>query len=214
MTFKEIQDAVYQLMRDPNSTKYTLSFIKQWINAGEKLFNTLTDNYYDIDISTSTTVDVTEYDLPADYGSDIAVYYDDNELVEIDPVEGQESGLENMTPRYYYIKNDKVILVGSVLGDKELKFIYYGIGGVMTDDLHTPKIAAQYHLALVYFACFHCCIEGDDTREARFDNLFSRMVDVANGKVTDERYGNRWPVIGESSTESPFHTDRDLYEDR
>jgi len=211
MTFLEIQDAVFQLMRDPNKTKYTLAFIKQWTNAGEKLFNTLTDNYYEIDTSTSTTVDVTEYSLPSDYGSDIAVYYDGDELDEIDPAEGQDTGLENMTPRYYYIKNDKVVLVGSVLADKELKFIYYGIGGVMSADADTPKIAVQYHMALVYFACLHCSIEGDDAREARFDNRFSRMVDVATGKVTDERYGNRWPVIGESSTESPCRTDRDLY---
>jgi len=59
MTFLEIQNAVYQLMRDANKTKFDLSFIKQWINAGEKLFNTLTENYYEIDTSTSTTVDVT-----------------------------------------------------------------------------------------------------------------------------------------------------------
>lgn len=198
-------------MRDPDKIKYDLASIKQWINAGEKLFNTLTENYYEIDISTSTTVDVTEYDLPADYGSDIAIYYDGNRLTEIDP---DEEASETMSPRFYYIKNDKVELVGSVAGDKELKFIYYGVGGVMSADASTPKIASQYHMALVSFACFICCIEGDDTREDRFDNLFSRMVDIANDKVTDERYGNRWPVIGESATDSPFRTDRDLYEDR
>ncbi len=213
MTFLQIQDAVYQLIRDPDKIKYNLVFIKQWINEGEKLFCTTTENYYEIDISTSTTVDVTEYDLPADYGSDIAIYYDDTRLTEIDPDEAQEAS-ETMSPRYYYIKNDKVVLVGSVAEGKELKFIYYGVGGVMTENAHTPKIAQQYHMALVYFACGQCCIEGDDVRQAKFDNLFARLVDIAIGKVADERYGNRWPVIGESATDSPFRTDTDLYEDR
>lgn len=212
MTFAEIQSAVFQFMRDPNRTKYDLTFIKQWINEGEKLFCTITENYYEIDTATSTTVDVTEYDLPADYGSDIAIYYDEDELTEIDPDEAQEASA-TMTPRYYYIKNDKVVLVGSVAEGKELKFIYHGVGGVMTEDAHTPKIVQQYHLALVWFACGLCSIEGDDVRQAKFDSLFSLMADIASDKSTDERYGNKWPVIGESATDSPFHTDTDLYED-
>jgi len=212
MTFLQIQDAVFQFMRDPNKTKFDLTFIKQWINEGEKLFCTITENYYEIDISTSTTVDVTEYDLPADYGSDIAIYYDEDELTEIDPDEAQEAS-ETMTPRYYYIKNDKVVLVGSVAEGKELKFIYHGVGGVMTTDAHTPKIAQQYHMALVYFACGQCCIEGDDVRQSKFEGLFSLLAGIASEKSTDERYGNKWPVIGETAVDSPFRTDADLYED-
>ena len=218
MTFLKLQNMVFRLMRDTNKTKYDETTIKQLINAAEQLFCTLTEIYYEIDTSITTTVGVNEYSLPSDYESDIAIFYDstgvNRKLVEINPDEAQDASLANISVTYYYIKNDKLELVGSVANGKTVKIVYYSKGGVMSANGDTPKIPTQYHLALVFHPCYLCCKESDDTREDRFKNDFIEMMSLASGKVTDERYGQKWPVIGDLATNSPYLTDADLYRDR
>jgi len=196
-------------MRDPNKDKYDSTFIQQWINEAEQLFCTNVNIHFKVDTDITTAAGENEYDLPDDYESDIAVWYNDE--YELKETSYEETIDYTGSPAYYYIKNDeKLGIPGTIPDGKTIRFIYYSIGGKMTDPAHVPVIPKKYHLALVFLACYLCCLEGDDSRQETFWGGFVRLTNIASGKDTEDRYGNDWPVIGDSAADSMLFQELDI----
>jgi len=212
MMFSELQDEVYRLLRDPQQTKYNLVSVKRRINSAEQLFCTAVKMKIIVDSSTSTTAGKNDYALPTGYDSEIGIFYDGDEIKEIDVVTAQKNWMQNQTPRHYYTLTDgNIYLVGSVAEGKTLKIIYYSIGGAMFDDANIPVVPVKFHMALVFLSAFICAREGDDVRADQFYTDFTKIAQLAGYAEVDERFGNRWPVIGEGGDGVYVPNDEDLY---
>jgi len=200
MTLGEIKTQVYRLLRDPSRTRFSEPIVTQWINIGEQIICTKLELYTKVDTSITTQAGVNEYNLPSDYATDIAVFLDDTQLTEVDIQDSQKDS--SVTPSYYYIKNGVTIgLYGTVSAGQTLKIVYNSKGGTMSDNNDEPIIPEQYHIALVFYAAYMCALEGDDDRRTEFYNNFVQMLNLMGAKIVEDRYGDKYPVIGEEQTD-------------
>jgi hypothetical protein len=215
MNFLEIENMVFQILRDPAKTKYDPLFVQRYINEAEKVFCTIVDDIrVEVASTITTNVGQNEYDLPTDYGSDVVVFYDGVEIPETDIDITIDPWFDTQAPDAYYIKNDeKIGLVGNVPAGKYLKLIYNSTGGKMVNSGDVPAIPKKFHLALVYLAGYMGALEGDDTRSSELYTKFTQLAGLAGSKITEDRFGNMWPVMGGREPSDDL-TDRDLDHDR
>lgn len=203
MTFQELYQNVFRLMRDPNQTRYSLSFVKDWINEAERQYCLKTGYSIKKDTNTDTVATTREYDAPADFLREIDVYYSGVRLGHIEKTQTiHSSGDQNGTPNSFYVEAKKIGLEPIPAAAAALTIIYYSMGGVMSADGSTPIVPKEHHMLLAYYAAYHCCIEGDDTRLNFFYGLWDDGVKKAISDVTQK---SPWPAVLQTEHEVDSH---------
>jgi hypothetical protein len=194
MTFLEIQNAVYRIMRDPNKTKFDLQTVKDRINEGEERYCVLTKYTEKKDTSYNTAIAQQEYVLPTDYGDIDAVFYNGNRLYETKMEYTVYPTPNNGTPTSYYVRQTSVGLdpIPSAIGP--LTIIYHNIGGSMVADADVPSVPKEDHYLLVSYAAFKCAVEADDNRATTFYQEYVNGISQAK-LTTVEKAFEQFPVV-------------------
>jgi len=193
VTFEGLQGHAFRLLRDPNQTRYSLDYIKKWLNDAERQYCTETDFSVKKSTAISTVSGTREYDMPTDCLSLREVYYAGRPLAVID-IENtiHDSGDESGAPTSYYFESKKIGLEPVPTATATLTLVYYSMGGTMAAASDIPIIPTEHHLYLVYYACMLACIEGDDTRLGVFSELWDRAIRKAKADIA-EKYP--WPQV-------------------
>jgi len=195
-------------MRDPNQTKYSLDFVKKWLNEAERQYCNETNYSVKKDTTISTANGTREYALPTDFLSEIAVFYDGKPLGTIEMENTiHEGGDESGTPSGYYIENKKIGFEPKPTAVKTVTLIYNSRGGAMVSANNTPIIPDEHHMLLVAGACIWASIEGDDTRLATFRDIWARGIAEATEDVVNL---SPWPEVGLGSGPYPNPVTHDL----
>ena len=188
MNFGTMINTVYRLSRDNLNTKYDRESIKRWINEGERRYCTETGFSVQKDETVITQSGVTEYNLPSDCNSVIAVFLDRKPLnicnIEDTIDEVEQTGI----PLNFYIRNKKIGLYPQPTAAHYLMIIYRSIGGSMVENADEPIIPVEHHYIPVWWATYLCTVEGDDTRSKDFLNLFIRDMAAAGIDVVNKNY--------------------------
>jgi len=193
MTFETLQNHVFRLMRDPNQTRYSLDFVKKWLNEAERQYCNATSYSVKKDTSITTVSGTREYDLPAGFIREIAVFEDGKPLDTCELEDTiHEGGDESGEPYAYYIENKKIGFEYKPDGAYAITLIYYSRGGEMISAADTPIIPEEHHMLLIAFACIFASIEGDDTRQTTFQRIWDRGLDEAKGDVVNL---SPWPEV-------------------
>lgn len=193
MTFITLQNHVFRLMRDPSQTRYNLDFVKKWLNEAERLYCNETSYSVKKDISIPTANGIREYDLPAGFLSEIAVFYDGKPLGTCELEDTiHEGGDEPGEPSMYYIENKKIGFEPVPTAIKTITLIYYSRGGNMNGNNDLPIIPEEHHRLLIAYACMLASIEGDDNRYAIFERFWDRGLGQAKGDVINL---SPWPDV-------------------
>ena len=196
MDFQTLQGHTFRLLRDPVQTRYSLDFVKKWLNDAERQYCTDTD--YSVKKSTALTTDsgTREYDAPADCLSVQEVYYGGARLGRLDIEDTIHSdGDHSGPPTGFYVENQKIRLEPIPTAAVTLTVLYYSMGGAMSAVGDVPIIPAEHHMALVFYACMLGCIEGDDTRLAVFNQLWMQAIEKAKADVV-QKYP--WPAVDQT----------------
>lgn len=203
MTFQDLYNNVFRLMRDPNQTRYSLTYVKEWLNEAERQYCLKTGYSIKKDTNTTTVATTREYDIPTDFIQVIDVYYSGDRLAPIEKTETiHSSGDENGTPTAFYVESKKIGLEPIPTAADTLTIIYYSMGGAMSADADDPIIPKEHHMMLAYYAAYHCCIEGDDTRLTFFYGLWDDGVKKA---VSDVVQKSAWPEALDRGYEVSSH---------
>lgn len=197
MTFEELQNTTFQLLRDAAKTKYNAVYIKQYLNEAERQFCSITEYSVKKDTSIVTVENQIEYEVPDDYKNEIMLFYQNSPLFKTDIQTTLLSG-EYSSPSSYYIRNNYIGLypTPTTSGDT-ITLVYRSIGGAMTNISDTPIIPVEHHRLLVFYACYMCCIEGDDVRANIFKSEWEQGLLRGNLEVINKVYGDGFPVVGE-----------------
>jgi len=198
-TFSDLYKEVFQLMRDPNKYKFSLTYIKKWINEAEKLFCNRTNYSVNADTSIYTVAGTKEYSQPSGMKAVIRVFYDDVPLSLVHFEDTIEQTPSRGTPGLYYLRSDKIGVYPIPTEVKELQVIYYAIGGNMVSDLDEPIIPEEHQHALVEYACYRCCIEWDDDRVQFFYQNWVNSIQEAKENATERAYPEGFPVVGDEN---------------
>jgi len=210
MNLGDLKTEVFSLMRDTGKTKYSEAQVEKRLNYAERLLCSRLACYEEADTSITTDAGVTEYDLPSDFGEETAVYLGSGKLTKMAYAESK--GTYTGTPRKYYTRNsNKIGLWGTVAGGDTLTIYYNSIGGVMTADANEPYLPKKYQMALVYYACYVCGLEGDDTRRKDFASAFSEITGFAIEQETKDYFDQGWPEMGDLDTDTRDPVDQDTY---
>ncbi len=199
MTFLRLQKQVFREMRDPlgYSDNEKLTFVKEWLNEGEKVMCAKTEYHLTTDNSTTTVASTQEYSLPTGCSQVIHATYDGDDLDPIDIIDTIEKTTTTGASTNYYIRKDQIGLYPTPSAAQTLKVWYIDIGGGMSDDADTPIIPAECHMGLVYFAALHYAIERNDTRVSTFKTLWEETLGDAITQAVAKEYGEEYPMIGE-----------------
>jgi hypothetical protein len=208
MTFLEIQNAVYRLMRDPSKTKFDLQSIKDRINEGEQRYCILTKYSLKKDTTIQTVIGTDEYNLPADYGTLDAAYYNGNQLYQIALEDTIWPNAKISTPISYYLRNAEIGLYPIPDAQGTLTLIYHSIGGEMADDTDHPVIPVEDQYLLVEYASYKCAKEGDDSRQTTFLQEWTNGILQAIRTNVDKNFTS-FPTVGDQYSDYHF-VDRDL----
>jgi hypothetical protein len=210
MTFLELQNGVYRIMRDPSKTKFDLQSIKNGINEGERRYCILTKYSTKKDTSYNTVIAQQEYTLPIDYGTIEAIFYKGQQLEEIDIQDTIDTAVNSGAPTSYFVRQNVIGLypVPNAIG--ALTIIYQSIGGQMVDDTATPVIPVEDHYLLVQYAAYLCALEADDSRGSSFYSIFNNGIIQAIRTNVDKAFPE-FPVVGDqlNSSRISFPTNRD-----
>jgi len=209
MDFAELQGHVFRLMRDPNATKYSLDYVKKWLNEGERQYCNATDYSVKKNTTITTTSGTQEYTLPTDFISEIDVYYDGQRLGAIEMTKTiHQGGAKSGTPHAYYIENKKLGLEYVPTAAKTVTLIYFSRGGAMSAAIDTPIIPDEHHMLLVVHACIWASIEGDDTRLNTFMQLWMKGLRDAGADVINL---SPWPELQQYSRPNASRINHDLW---
>ena len=199
MTFLEIQNAVYRLVRDPNHTKFDLQTIKDRINEAERRYCILTKYSETKDTSYNTVIGQQEYTLPVDYGDLDAVFYLGVRLYEVRQENTIYPTPNNGTPNCYYIRTNKIGLDPVPTAVGQMTFLYHTIGGQMTIDADVPVIPKEDHYLLKYYTAFETALEADDSRSTAFFQIWQDGIEQAKHTTVDKAF-EQFPVVGEPNS--------------
>jgi len=209
MQFSELYNTVFRLMRDEAQSKYSLAYVKAWLNYAEREFCNRTEYALKKSTSISTVAAQREYSIPSDTKLIRTVYYDGNKLK--GPIDLEDTihqgGDESGTPSAYYVELDKIGLEPIPIAAKTLTVIYYAIGGAMSAAADTPIIPAEHHMLLVFRACYFACVEGEDDRINLFYAEWQRGLMEA---LVDTAKKNPWPQPDLSERLEVSRVDHDL----
>ena len=193
MTFETLQNHVFRLMRDPAKTRYSLDFVKKWLNDAERQYCNKTNYSVKKDITISTASGTREYNLPADFISEINVFHDGKPLPTIEMEDTiHAAGDKSGTPYGYYIENKKIGFEPVPTAIKVITLIYNSRGGAMISATDVPIIPDEHHMLLVAGACIWASIEGDDTRLVTFQQIWTRGLAEATEDVINL---SPWPQM-------------------
>lgn len=195
-------------MRDPGKTKYSLDFVKKWLNDAERQYCNKTNYSVKKDITISTASGTREYNLPADFISEINVFHDGKPLPTIEMEDTiHAAGDKSGTPYGYYIENKKIGFEPVPTAIKVITLIYNSRGGAMTAASSTPIIPDEHHMLLVAGACIWASIEGDDTRLTTFQQIWTRGLAEATEDVINL---SPWPQMNLGQGPYPNPVTHDL----
>ena len=182
-------------MRDPNGTKYSLDFIKKWLNEAERQYCNRTGYSVKKSTSISTSNGIREYSLPSDCISEITVFYDGRPMGTIELQQTiHESGDKSGHVYAYYIENKKIGFEEIPTETKTVTLIYHSHGGAMDADGGYPIIPDEHQMLLVAYAAMMAATEGDDTRFAVFERIWERGLVLATADVVNL---SPWPQAGQ-----------------
>lgn len=185
---------VFRLMRDETQSKYSSDYVKKWLNDAEREYCNKTE--YGIKKSTSINTEIAkrEYSIPSDSKLIRTIYYDGDKLK--GPIDIEDTihsgGDESGTPSAYYIELDKIGLEPIPTAVKTLTIIYYSLGGAMAAAGDYPIIPQEHHMLLVYRACYHACVEGEDDR---LNIFYAEWLRGLMDALIDNAKKNPWPQI-------------------
>lgn len=203
MTFLEMINNVFRLMRDNNQNKFDLDAVKQWINLGEIEYCNKTSFSVEKDETIITTSGTQEYTLPDDYKSIIKVFIDGNPITYTSIENTIEATTQTGTPSTYYIKQNQIGLYPVPNTTFNLTIIYYSIGGNLLNDDDVSIMPKEHQFIPIFYACYLASIESDDSRQNTFYNLYqmelqramtdnNRKIDYSNpsysGVAVDKDY--------------------------
>ncbi len=196
-------------MRDETQSKFSLDYVKAWLNYAEKEYCNKTEYAVQKSTAISTVAAQREYDAPSDNKLIRSVYYDGNKLR--GPIDLEDTihqgGDESGTPSAYYVELDKIGLEPIPVEAKTLTVIYYALGGTMSEAADIPVIPAEHHMLLVYRACYFACVEGEDDRINLFYAEWQRGLEEA---LIDGAKKNPWPQPDLSEKLEVTRVDHDL----
>jgi hypothetical protein len=185
---------VYRLMRDETQSKFSLDYIKKWLNDAEREYCNRTEYGVKKSTATSTTPTQREYPIPTDAKLIRTLYYNGNKLGGPIDIEDtiHEGGDESGTPTAYYVELDKIGLEPIPVEVKTLTIIYYSLGGAMSSASDAPIIPQEHHMLLVYRACYYACVEAEDDR---LNVFYGEWVKGLSDALIDNMKKNPWPQI-------------------
>jgi len=193
MDFQSLQNHTFRLMRDPNKTRYSLAYVKDWLNEAERQYCNLTNYSVKKDTSITTEDGTREYDIPSDFISEIAIFCDGKPLSQCELEDTiHEDGDHSGAPYAYYVENKKIGFEYKPSAEYDITLIYNSRGGAMDGDQDTPIIPDEHHMLLVAYACMNAAIEGDDSRYQVFERVWERGIDAAKGDVVNL---SPWPEV-------------------
>lgn len=208
MTFLELQTHTFRLMRDPNQSKYSLGIVKDWLNDAERQYCKDVEYYLRLSTSLSAAASTREYTLPTDFLHELAVFVDNLPMGDVDLQDTIHSdGAHTGFPSSYYIEGKKLGLEPIPTASGTITLVYLSMGGAMVNDADTPVIPVEHHLLLVYYACIHACIEGDDTRLSAFAALWKGGLEKAKEDVSKK---SPWPELGGGDTAKVERVNHDV----
>lgn len=189
MTFGEMTNNVYRLMRDTLHTKYDLATIRQWLNEGERKYCNRTGYSIKKDSTILTQADVTEYEMPSGCKELIGVFLDKSKLYRIEIENTIEEAGNTGIPIRYYIRQNNIGLYPTPETDgAEILVLYRALGGDMQEAADEPIIPIEHHYIPVWWACYLCSVEGDDTRSQHFYHLYESSIQEAITDVTHKMF--------------------------
>lgn len=195
MNFLQLQNTVFELMRDPLKTKFNVSFIQNWLNEGERIYCAKTNYNIQKSIALQVVPGSQEIALPADFKAIIAVFYttDKFKLREIDI----EQSITNYVgkPTGYYIRNGMIGWEGTPNSFEDLTVLYYSTGGGMVLDSDNPITPVDHHMSLVWYCCYLCSIQADDARVNYFMKNFEQEITDSVRQQASSR--EMFPIAGE-----------------
>jgi len=194
MQFSDLSNMVFRLMRDETQSKFSLDFVKKWLNDAEREYCNRTEYGVKKSTAISTEIAKREYSAPSDSKLIRTLYYNGNRLG--GPIDIEDTihsgGDENGTPSAYYVELDKIGLEPIPTAVGTLTVIYYSLGGAMSTASDTPIIPQEHHMLLVYRACYYACVEAEDDR---LNVFYAEWVKGLADALIDNMKKNPWPQI-------------------
>ena len=192
LTFLDLQNMVFRLMRDNSQVKYDLPTIKKWLNDAERRYCSFTSFAGEKNTSIATVATTQEYTLPGGFvrEKDEGVFLDGLRLTKIRQAKTIEDTTQNATPTMYYVRQKSIGLYPIPVAIQTLTLLYITMGGDMIADGNYPIIPDEHQELLVSYACKHCCLEGEDDRFQAFRTDWINGLNDARIEVMDKYYSN------------------------
>lgn len=205
MTFIELQREVHYLLRDTNfltnnDTQYVSTFIKAWINEGERQFCLFTDYGVEEAITITTTSGIQEYDLPNSFIREISVIYNNNYLSKDTYSNAILNSQITGNPYAYYLRMNKIGFIPKPSNAYNITLVYLTHGGNMSGDSDRPIIPETYQDVLIHYACMKAALQGDDARYKQFRELWLEKMQIARQQLFYRTNLNSIDIAGEDNT--------------
>ena len=202
MTYLELQNKIFYMLRDENKERYDIEQVKSFINDGEKLYCQLTNYNVKKDTSILSVISQQEYDLPDDTNIVVAVSFNNNILEKINMTDILEDSDDIGEPAYYYITNNKIGLYPIPTEDnKEITIVYYANAGELSDD-DESVIPKENQMFLVYYVAYNLALQGDDNRYTEFKRLANEIIQLAIRNDTYKEIQDKTLQVGENNNQS------------